>query len=260
VTAAADHARALREVGRALAFDPTNQAAIRTLVELLTSPPSELPAEAEGTWRDRQRDARKRSVQFGALLYATFIVLSPLGLWMGLRDWRIFALTVTLAVATVGAALATGRLWPASTRGLFPVVILSVATIGTMSCVFGPLILVPSVLALNALAVALHGKRRFRIQSAVIHALAVIVPLLLALVGVLPPWYAFEGGRMSVLPHLHPLSAVPATVTLTLASLVIIVLGTAYAGRYRDALREAERRLHVQAWQLRQLAPEAARS
>jgi hypothetical protein len=142
---------------------------------------------------------------------------------------------------------------------MLPAVFASVTAITSLSWSFGPFVLVPSITALNAFAFALHGGRAFRIQSALLHSLAVFVPLLLAWVGVVEPWYAFDSGRMCILPHWHSLPAVPVTAALTIASLVFIVFGTYYAGRYRDALHEAERRLHVQAWQLRQLAPEAAR-
>jgi hypothetical protein len=61
---------------------------------------------------------------------------------------------------------------------------------------------------------------------------------------------------MAVLPQMHGLEATPTMIFLLLANLAILVGGALAIGRIRDALTDAEARLQLHAWQLRQLIPE----
>lgn len=47
-------------------------------------------------------------------------------------------------------------------------------------------------------------------------------------------------------------------VFLTMANVMVIVLAALFAGEYRDQLSRLELHSHLQAWQLRQLVPDAA--
>ncbi|HEX7663315.1 MAG TPA: hypothetical protein VF407_02335, partial [Polyangiaceae bacterium] len=86
-----------------------------------------------------------------------------------------------------------------------------------------------------------------------------LVPLLLERIGVLPSSYAFEGGRMIVLPQACALPEVPTLVLLSVGPVLMLLMVSAGMQRIRSALSEAQEKLALQAWQLRQLVPESAR-
>jgi serine/threonine-protein kinase len=46
---------------------------------------------------------------------------------------------------------------------------------------------------------------------------------------------------------------------LLVSNVALVITGCAMMARFRNTLTAAEERLHVQAWQLRQLVPEQAR-
>jgi serine/threonine-protein kinase len=120
---------------------------------------------------------------------------------------------------------------------------------------FGPLVLVPSLLAVNAAGFMLAPRRLVRWLSLAITSSAVLVPLLLEWLGVLSPSYLFEGGRMVIVPHLNDLPAVPSLVVVATISVGIIINSALFLSRVRATLNQAEERLHLNAWQLRQLVP-----
>ncbi|MBL8947612.1 MAG: serine/threonine protein kinase, partial [Myxococcales bacterium] len=71
--------------------------------------------------------------------------------------------------------------------------------------------------------------------------------------------YGFVGGTLAILPRMTELPELQSMVLLWTASLAAVVVPAMLVSRTRDALRDAERRLAVLAWQLRQLVPQQAR-
>src|SRR3970282_235392 len=91
-----------------------------------------------------------------------------------------------------------------------------------------------------------------------IGSLAFVVPLGLELAGVLPRSFELVDGTMRILPRM---TWVPPGATLTylvVATLATIVVASVYAARFHEKLGEIEKRLHLHAWQLRQLVPDEA--
>src|SRR5262249_30576759 len=85
--------------------------------------------------------------------------------------------------------------------------------------------------------------------------LAIVVPLALQLLGVIPTSYAFTSHEMVIRPLLVDLPPGLTTIILLLANVTPIVVVSFAVGQLRDALSYAEERIHTQAWQLRQLLP-----
>jgi hypothetical protein len=70
---------------------------------------------------------------------------------------------------------------------------------------------------------------------------------------VLPPSYRFVSEGILLLPRALALRPGPTTFALLWSALTFIAAPALYLARMRDALGVAERRLALQAWQLRQL-------
>ena len=86
------------------------------------------------------------------------------------------------------------------------------------------------------------------------------MPIGLELAGIIPRSYTFEGGTMVILPQGVSLPEVPTLLTLIVANVFLIVAPSLILGRVQLALREAEMRSAMQAWHLRQLLPDEAKS
>ena len=85
--------------------------------------------------------------------------------------------------------------------------------------------------------------------------LAVLVPAVLGWAGVIPIPYVFEAGRWTVLPSAFHISPLPTQVFLLCASLGTIAPACWFVARLRHDYSAAERKLQVQAWQLRRMVP-----
>jgi len=136
--------------------------------------------------------------------------------------------------------------------------VLSTVALGASTLMTGPFILVPAVAVANAMSYSMHPGRIPRWVSIGIGSLAFVVPVGLELVGLLPPSFEFVDGAMRILPRM---TWFPRGATLTyfvLANLATIVVASLYAARFHAKLGEIEQRLHLHAWQLRQLVPEEA--
>ena len=87
-------------------------------------------------------------------------------------------------------------------------------------------------------------------------ALAIAVPFVLALLGLVPDPYSFTADGALVITS--PMVGFPPGLTLFFllaTSIALVVTPTLLAGRFRDELARAEERVFMSAWHLRQLLP-----
>src|SRR5262249_16582012 len=140
----------------------------------------------------------------------------------------------------------------------FTLLMLSSAAVAVLSALFGPFIIVPALAATNTMFFVMSIDRPGRRVVIAVSTLAVVVPVLLEQIGVIPPSYAFRGGLLEVLPRAVELPALETTVTLLLVSIALCVVPGLAVGKLRDRLSAAERRLYMQAWNLRRIVPSAA--
>jgi serine/threonine-protein kinase len=250
---------ALLDVGRALALDPTHAPAIAVLVDMLTHPPKTTPKDVTDKIHATERESRRSGMLVGAGLFffgsiATWV---PFALAMGVRNWPI-AIATDVAWTLVAAACLFFYYRPADTK--LPVVsaLAAVAT-GMTSMLFGPLIVVPAVAAAGTVCYVISGQREHRKLAVAAGILSILVPYALELVGVLPPSIRVEGGVVTVLPRVFAFHPVWTPVFLVVSQVSVIVISSIFVRRYREAFLRAEERMHLAAWQLRQLVPEAAK-
>jgi len=246
--------RALREVGRALALDPANAEAMATLVALLTEPPREAPEEVISEMRASSRDTHRGTARGALVGYLAWFLFVPFGFWMGVRNVAASAIASGLwALAAVSAYAALRRPDP---RGhLHRVGLIATATAASATClVCGPYVLVPTLAVINVMLWLLVSERSLRPLIIALGCLTVLAPAALDWTH-LVRFYNFRDGRVTILQGMLDFPPAGTHALLFAASLALVGVAAVLITRFRDNLTEAEFRLHVQAWQLRQLVP-----
>jgi len=249
-----ERVRALREVGRALALDPTHPDARHVLVRLLAEPPRELPVEEQGEVAQDEGGRSRLIAKMGGYIYLSLLATFVLILWMGVQSWPAFLGYVLATIATVVVIFLTSRGVIAGHSALYASAITSTLGIGFMSTMFGSLFLVPGLAAVNTMAHAVNSSAKsVRAVVIAIGTLAVLVPLGLEWLDLLPRSYEFAGGSLVVLPQMHSFPEAATFSFLLYIGLAHIIGVSVMMGRMQDALRDAEQRLHMHTWQLKQL-------
>jgi serine/threonine-protein kinase len=249
-----ERVRALREVGRALALDPSHSEAQRVLLKLLSTPPRELPEEERMNLELESQDSGRVTFNLSGWYHLSFILTSGLVLWMGVKSWIALGLYSAVSAATAAISLLTARGWLPPSYRLFANVISGTLAIGFMSTMFGPLFLIPGLAAMSTMAASFNTPTRgARALVISIGVLAVLVPLLLELAGLLPPSYEFRDDLMIVIPRMHSFPPLATVVFLCYIGLGHIVTISVLMGRLNESRVAAIEKLHKQTWQLRQL-------
>lgn len=254
----AGRAEAMREVVKALAFDPTEPEATRTLVDLMVKVPETLPAEAEVEMEQaslRSREENTKHALFGALVWLSFV---PAGLLIGVRSWASYGFSVAAVVASILYALWMWRAKALASRHAYTLATLEAVTVMSTSTWLGPFVNIPMCAAVVSLMFVTSAKRRERPGLVLIWTLVNLIPLALEAAHVLPPSFAFEGDRLVLFArgyHLPPGS----TIALLLwVGVTWTVFPSLFVARLRDALSRAERELVLHAWHFRQILGEGA--
>lgn len=250
-----ERVRALREVGRALALDPTHAEAQRVLIKLLAEPPQELPEEEAVEVAQEDVSEGRRTANLGGWVHLTFLLTGGLLLWMGIRSWTALALYVASALLASGVAFVTVQNRNLSPNArLFANSIASTLAIGFMSTLFGPLFLVPGIAAMGTMATSFNTPTRgARALVIAIGLLAVLVPMGLEVVGLLPPSYEFTEAGLLIKPRMVEFPHNATLVFLWMIAVGHIVTVSAMMGRLHEARSHALEKLHKQTWQLKQL-------
>ncbi|HVK71998.1 MAG TPA: serine/threonine-protein kinase [Kofleriaceae bacterium] len=251
----AERARAMRDVAAALGLDPDQPSARQTLVRLLAEPPATPPPAAQVRMAARVLEAYRLGGRAALAFYAGYLLYLPLLLWMGVRDHGLFALGWTTIALCAAATYAMLRRPPARIDRPLGHLALSTFTVGTASVMFGPFVLVPMLgVAMCVCYTASIGHMRGLVPVA--SCLTVLVPAVLGWLGLIPATSWFEGGQWRIQSPVFVISAVPTQVFLIMGAIGTIAPACVFVARLRSAYLEAERRLELQAWQLRQIVPD----
>ncbi len=252
-------AEAMRELGRALALDPSHEDALRTLSRALTDLPDEVPPEAQAAIDRARTERRVQMARTSAVRLGTWILVIPAVVAFGVISWARGAALIASLLLSALLALFTWRTRSVSDQWTLALLACSSVAIGLVSFVFGPFVLVPSLAATNAIFFAMNSDRSMRRFVVAASVGAVVLPLVLSLAGLDASYYAFSAGAMTIT---SPMVAFPPVLVMGLlltVSIALVVTPTLLAGRMRDELARAEERVLLQAHYLAQLVPEAAR-
>jgi len=249
-----ERVRALREVGRALALDPSHSEAQRVLLKLLSTPPHELPEEERSAVEQEVQGTGRATFNIFGWYHLSFVFTTAIVLWMGVKSWIAVGLYALVSAATAAVALMTARGFLPPSYRLFANVISGTLAIGFMSTMFGPLFLIPGLAAMSTMAASFNTPTRgARALVISIGVLAVLVPLMLELAGLLPPSYEFRDDLMIVIPRMHNFPPVATLIFLCYIGMGHIISISVLMGRLNESRLQAIEKLHKQTWQLRQL-------
>jgi serine/threonine-protein kinase len=251
--------RAMQEIGRALALDPGNVEAVGTMVTLLTEAPRETPPEVGFELEKNFRRQSRWIGGVGAVVYFGMLAFIPLMLWMGVRQPLVVGSFFLLMLVSAALSVGVARSKVPPVGAILTSMLCSTAAFGLLARFGSPVVLAPMALAVNATAYAIYLERRYRSIVAVATCLAFLVPLALERAGVLAPTFTFEGDAFVVWPRAVGLPESATLALLTVASVAALILGTLVVGNIRDRLADAERRIYLYAWHLRELVPPDAR-
>jgi serine/threonine-protein kinase len=249
-------AAAARGVGRALALDPDNARARTTLLEVLTEPARTMPPAAEAAYRASAVQSMRVSARQASIALLSYAIYLPFMLWMGVR--RPWLLVATGAATLCVVGLTYGHYRRPPDRLALPWSHVAVSTIAFAAgmSLFGPLVLLPSLVMITGVAYVATFDRD-AIASAIPLVAVIFVPLGLQVLGVLPPSYDFADGTLRILPGMTDLPATPTLLLLSLANLIVVAGSIVFVWRLRCTHRELERKLALHAWQFAQLVPDA---
>jgi serine/threonine-protein kinase len=244
---------AMQAAGRALALDPTAREAADVVMQLMLQPPKTVPREVEDTLERVDAETARQQGRLGALTLLGYFGFVPLLLWTGVRD-------VGLLVAFIGIALGSGAHVLALTRRtrlkssvIYVNACINAALIAVVCRIVGPFIIAPTLVMTTLMSYAAHPRFGRISVLALIMVSAVAVPWGLELLGVLPPTYEFDHGRLvlhggAIEFHAAPVQLAFAAVLVALVG-VVALLSRQMATRQREVSQRAE----LQAWHLRQL-------
>ncbi|HEY5923188.1 MAG TPA: protein kinase [Kofleriaceae bacterium] len=252
-------AAAMREAGRALVLDPTVVEAADLVRRVMAEAPSITPPEVQREIIDADALAHRQFARLSMVAYFAYLGFVPILLWLGVRDYfYLYAMLGVIGANGIIAWLGT-RGWMSPVRS-----VLVVLVHGTMAALltrmFGLVIVAPGAVAVTLMALVphpLYAKPWRAIVAVAFVILAMLAPFLAELAGILSPRTVEIVGETVVI---HPLAVhqVPGLIEMTFvlwtATLVAIASGMAWVNARRE--RANRHLLRVQAWRLRQLAPE----
>lgn len=248
----------MREVGRALALDPENPRAFATLFRLLGELPKEPPPEVKEELAADSQKRRRLLARVAMWSYAGLFLYIPVLLWMGVRSWTGLVWMYVLIAACTVLSFITSRTSARGDGWVLGALVTHTGMMAVTSLISGPFIVLPSFAASTTMLFAMHFNRKWRPLVVGFSALALIIPSVLMWTGRIPTSYVFDPEGMRVVPSMVELRAGPTWFFLFVASLVTLVGSGLLVARMRDALTDAQERLFMQAWNLRQLLPEDA--
>ena len=252
-------AQALRDAGRALALDPTNSEAVTTLIRLLTDPPRQAPPEALAELARDQLHNLDTGDRLATRAFGAWFLLAPLALLMGVRGWP--AALVTIGAWSIAAAVSyfVARSSRQHAKASFPILIAGAFAIACTTSLFGPYFFLPGFAVMYGMLFVLVPPDRGRRWVAVALAmLTILVPAGLAWAHLIAAPYEIEGDRIVIHANLLHFPPLATQLFLLVSTLSVVFSACLMTARVHDALASAQERLHVQAWQLRQMLPREA--
>jgi serine/threonine-protein kinase len=247
---------AMRELARALAFDPTQGDHVAMFAEVLSKPPRTIPPEVHRRVEAMHDEVARSGVSHSRYAMLSWYAFFPLVILAGIRRWDyVLAMTIPISLAVLLGfwMMRRPRLGLAGQAAMAACLML--ATVG-LSGVYGPLILMPTVTATWMISVQVHPDLRMRVFALVGGVIVIGLPALLETAGVLPESYRFTAEGWVVLPQMIE---IPANVTvpfLIIASIATAVVPTVLVARLRSQLSDMMMQQQLQTWHFRRLGKE----
>jgi hypothetical protein len=248
-------ARAMREAGRALALDPGSAEAAAMVAEVMLEPPAAPPREV--TRALESADAEIGRVHGRATMWAFVTYLGILGLFFhqGITDWRMFGAVAGLIVVLGVSAVIGSRMRELPSLGLVVLVAIGNGLLITLLSRFaGPFVVLPGALCAAVMALISHPVTLSRPGLVMtIMCGGFCAPFGLDAAGIWEPTWSVAGGALVSRSGFVDFTA-PGVAPLLVVLTLLVTVWTGYTTRTLVVLRrDAQRRVELQAWHLRQL-------
>jgi serine/threonine protein kinase len=247
---------ALRELARAVALDPQNNAYVDSLATALAMPPRELPPEVQAQLRNETDRIVKAGANYSVFGMLSWFAFLPVLVAIGILDKGNFGWMVAATAVSLVLSIAAARQRVISRWIQLAILFTTFGAAVVVSRLYGPLILMPTLLISYAITIQAHPWTFFRRVGLAAGVVAMILPVVLELLGVLPSSYSFTAGRMVVEPHVVALPETGTIAVLAVANIAMLVVPALFIARLRGDLSIAQTRQLVQTWQFRRLGDE----
>ncbi|HET7500012.1 MAG TPA: serine/threonine-protein kinase [Kofleriaceae bacterium] len=250
----ARRADAVHAAGRALALDPESNEAADLVAALIVEPPRVLPPALVDSLDEAERDAsrvRARTSMTAFLAMLAFVAVVP---FIEVKSWP-------LLVAFFGSMLGMAMVsWLSYRRGAQIAWVSLLATFATTlfaSRVAGPFVMTPVIacgIVLGLTSIPSLAARPWLMFVWI--TAAVSAPVVLEALGVFQSTWAFVGDTMTIRSSvLHGTNRTIETIALIAVHVALIAMAGKFARTTNRDRRDAQHRLQIQAWHLRQLLP-----
>lgn len=247
---------ALKEIGKALTYDPENQEALGVLHRLVTEPPSDLPDDVRQELMLRDKDRLRWIAKLAYFTYGGLLLYLPLLVLSGIRDWTPVIAFSAFSIASGVISMVESRLDKPRLALMDLAMLLSNLGMAATAWFFGPLIITPAVITINTTPYALY-MRGFHRWFAIGTALMLIIALTaLSGFGLFPVTYTFAGETFIISAGALSFDVIPMWVLLTAIAVGHVLTNTVVISRMQADLQTAEEQLLVHSWHLRGLAPD----
>jgi serine/threonine-protein kinase len=249
---------ALEAAGRALALDPESTEAADLVTALIIEPPGVLPPALVTSLADADRAAHRARSRNSVRAFAAVLPFAAVVPFLRVESWP---LVIGFFAAMAGMAGISELSYRRGTSVASVALAATFLTALMVSRVAGPFVLTPVVIegiALGLIATsALIGRPWIVIAWL---GLAMVAPIGLEAAGLFARTWWFDGDTLQIHSAVVHGSDVAREVALIAAHLLFIAMAVLFAHATHRDRRDAERRLHIQAWHLRHLLPDRARA
>ncbi len=249
-----DRRTALRAASRALALDPEAKESAELVARLMLEPPPEVPPEVDAAVGVIERRALASTATQGNLSLLVVVAFLPILYLGGLDDlWYAVAIPAVACCVLLGTRL---QLRHNVSWGIQLSMTANMALVAIFSRLVTPFLVAPALGMVVAALFALHRASGRALYVGAGFALAILGPWFLELAGVLSPTMRWTATELVLDPsgsHVRPEVLMPMLGLYVVATMIVtITISRSLATVHHDS----QRRLELQAWQLRQLVPE----
>jgi hypothetical protein len=246
---------AMREAAAALALDPALGGAAELVGRLMLDPPRTTPREVHEAIAADDVRMVKANARAGLWALIACLAFTPLLWWMAPHASGYVA-------AFTGMLVLSGGFYFYAYHGATPkpglVILGNAVMIALVARMFSPLFIAPGIAAVLAMAMVLTPRLSVLGSAIAVGALyiaAAIAPMLLERIDAVSRTMSIDPAGIHLRAPAVSGAEGPAILVGVLYTIGLIVGACAMAHAMRARTRAAHRRLHVQAWQLRQLVP-----